>query len=168
MSALAPHRSHYRILYPIIVSDIYPGTSVLPARLAWLSSHAAGSFLNLVADVEARGGEVAVSDMFRTTAMQTELRKRKPALASPPGKSCHEAGLAVDVDIDKLGIGVADFHALAAFHGWHTVRGEPWHLQFVEPQDGTVKDAGLPFPDLATAIAAAQAAHTALIRQIGA
>lgn len=164
-STLRPNRAHYRSLYPVLVTDIYPGTRLLPVRLAWLHTLAAGSFLDLIADVEQAGGELAASDMFRTTAMQSELHTRKPALANPPGFSFHEAGLAVDVDVEALIIPLTEFRMLALRRGWRGVPNESWHFEFGPPEQFGELHPCFGDSSLQEVILSAQGTHTALMSE---
>lgn len=75
-----------------------------------------------------------ITDAGRTHAQQVYLKKMKPRLAATPGKSWHEAGLAIDVDtgnmISACGTqGMAE--AFMARFGWkRTVSYETWHYQY--------------------------------------
>jgi len=116
-----------KTLAPVIISSIYGG--LLPKRMAKLHPDIVDSFYEIVKDVKKAGGKLIVSDMFRPWEVQVDLRKRKPRLANPPGKSYHEAGLAFDFDTGRLGIPMAEFHRIIRKHGWEPIRSESWHIQ---------------------------------------
>jgi LAS superfamily LD-carboxypeptidase LdcB len=71
---------------------------------------------------------------FRTFERQTELyrawRLGYGNRAARPGYSNHQAGRALDIDLDHSVL--AWLQANARRHGFHrTVRGEPWHWEFL-------------------------------------
>ncbi|HSK04169.1 MAG TPA: D-alanyl-D-alanine carboxypeptidase family protein [Kofleriaceae bacterium] len=71
---------------------------------------------------------------FRTFERQAELyrawRQGYGNRAARPGHSNHQAGRALDLDLD--GSVLAWLQANARRHGFHrTVRGEPWHWEFL-------------------------------------
>lgn len=82
------------------------------------------------------GEPLKVTDSFRTVEEQSDLYKRKPSLASPPGKSKHEIGMALDIDnsqVSKLEeLGLLDTHGFIrpALH-----KGETWHIE-LDPTPG--------------------------------
>jgi LAS superfamily LD-carboxypeptidase LdcB len=71
---------------------------------------------------------------FRTLERQAELyrawRQGHGNRAARPGYSNHQAGRALDLDLD--GTVLPWLQANARRHGFHpTVRGEPWHWEFL-------------------------------------
>jgi len=79
------------------------------------------------------GNYLLIVSLGRTHAQQVALKKEKPSLAATPGKSWHEAGLAIDVDMDHLnkltGSQKASEKFLGEF-GWiRTVAAERWHFE---------------------------------------
>ena len=71
---------------------------------------------------------------FRTHERQTELyrawRSGAGNLAARPGYSNHQAGRAIDLDLDHATY--AWLQTNARRHGFHrTVHGEPWHWEFL-------------------------------------
>lgn len=111
----------------VIISSIYGG--LLPKRMAKLHPEVIDSFYEIVKDVKKLGGKLIISDMYRPWQVQADLRRRKPRLANPPGKSYHEAGLAFDFDTGRLGIPMAEFHAIVRKFGWIPISSESWHIQ---------------------------------------
>lgn len=81
----------------------------------------------------ADGVRLRIESGFRTHARQAELyrawRRGRGHLAARPGYSSHQAGRALDLEIDRTTL--AWLSANARRHGFHrTVRGEPWHWEY--------------------------------------
>lgn len=75
--------------------------------------------------INAAHGRVNVQSGFRTLAQQTDLYRREPNLAAPPGHSNHEKGLAVDLGGDYALIAqLAPQFGLVLPMSW-----EPWHVE---------------------------------------
>jgi LAS superfamily LD-carboxypeptidase LdcB len=163
-------------LVPIWAPSIYSDHKAsLPARMAWLTPDAAEAF-GLLRDAVNRGvGDLYVSDCYRSTLDQARAHadylagakrfedlkafaaktpglagytpKPKRAFSPPPGGSFHEAGRAIDVDMDPKWMGLDNlaFAALAHSFGWRDVVGgnfgapgrvdvtEEWHWQYLGP-----------------------------------
>lgn len=79
---------------------------------------------------EQTGEPLNVTDSFRSREEQADLYKKKPNLASPPGKSRHEMGMALDLDpmqVPKLEeLGLLDTHG---FVRPALNKGETWHIE---------------------------------------
>ena len=74
-----------------------------------------------------------VTDGGRTYAQQAALKVAKPRLAATPGKSWHEAGIAMDVDMAHMNQSTgcqANSEAFLAEFGFvRTVSTERWHFE---------------------------------------
>lgn len=78
------------------------------------------------------GDHLLITDMGRSHAQQVALKRAKPKLAATPGKSWHEAGLAVDVDMGHLNALTGSQQASEAFlaeFGWRRSCFETWHYE---------------------------------------
>lgn len=108
-------------LLSIVVASIYDVNGVkvpLPARLARCTPDMKQSIHNAGIRVTQKGGALELSDLFRSYDMQLAshndyVAKRKKAFSPPPGGSLHEAGRALDLSLDALGMSLADFWAIA-------------------------------------------------------
>ena len=125
-------------LEEIQIKSIYGGD--LPKRMA----HCTADMLNAVrlaaADVKAAGGELILSDMYRSYDMQLQahldfVTGKKSAFSPPPGGSMHEAGRALDLDLSKLKMKLSDFWKIADKHGLNPIidtpsagANEAWHF----------------------------------------
>jgi hypothetical protein len=86
----------------------------------------------LVKLAKAKHQTITMTDGGRTYAQQVDIKRRKPNLAAKPGKSKHEAGLAVDVADGWLN---AMSNAQLKPYGLHKTvlsKGETWHIEPVE------------------------------------
>jgi len=102
-------------------------------------------------DVLAAGGNLYLSDAFRTYDMQLQAHLdyangKKKSYSPPPGNSFHEAGRAIDIDVGNLGITLAKFWEIAENHGWNPIIERPspgarecWHFEYREFWDIIVK-----------------------------
>jgi len=131
----------------IVIPSIYRNSSgqrvVLPKRMALLESCAAHS-LNLLANhITKIGGELYLSDAYRTREMQSKAREdytsgRKSAFSPAAGESIHEAGRAIDIDVDSLRIELSHFWEIASLYGWRPIISTPsrkisecWHFEYL-------------------------------------
>ena len=73
-------------------------------------------------------GTFTVSSGYRTRAQQAALYKQKPGLAAPPGKSKHELGMAVDINLTKKQLRWLQANA-KRFGLYQPMSYEPWHWQ---------------------------------------
>ncbi len=101
-------------------------------------THAA--ITNIAAALEKKGGQLVLSDLFRSYEMQTRsnldyINKKKKAFSPPPGGSFHEAGRSFDLDLDTLHIPLKEFWKIAAAHGVTPIIHQPkphlaeaWHF----------------------------------------
>lgn len=97
-----------------------------------LRKDAAESFNDMKQAAHADGVLLVVNSAFRTMEEQEKLRIEKPGLAAKPGYSPHQAGIAVDLDVD--GGTNAAYRWLrmhAEFFGWYQpLAKEPWHWEY--------------------------------------
>lgn len=73
-----------------------------------------------------------ITDMGRSHAQQETLYRQKPKIAAKPGRSWHEAGLAIDVDMGHLNAltgGQAASEQFLAEFGWKRTCWESWHYE---------------------------------------
>lgn len=132
-------------LVSILFPSIYRSAGLLvpvPKRMASCTPDTKAALLGLRADVEAAGGALRLSDLFRSREMQLQAHLdftsgKKPAFSPPPGGSMHEAGRAFDIDLGGLApVTLADFWAMAAKRGVVPIIAEPkpsaseaWHFE---------------------------------------
>ena len=101
---------------------------------------------SLIAEGEASGHHIGVTEGFRSYAAQVAAARNKPGLAARPGHSRHGLGLAADLHGD-----LAWAHIHAAAHGLHFPmwpgrpggKHEPWHI---EPMGGRQHQSYAPPP----------------------
>jgi len=98
------------------------------------------AILTIKAEVEALGGQLYLSDLFRSYDMQLQANLdyksgKKAAFSPPPGGSMHEAGRAFDMDLSEIGIPLKKFWEIAAESGVNPIIGKPdtsikeaWHF----------------------------------------
>ncbi len=84
----------------IPVIQIYSGGQEYQQYLQWV---AAIDFILLRAVALSRGIILNVSEAWRSTERQRELKAMYPAEAAEPGKSRHERGLSIDIDVGAGG-----------------------------------------------------------------
>lgn len=92
-------------------------------------------------DLKQVGGELVLSDMFRTYEMQLQahldyVTGKKPAYSPPPGGSLHEAGRAFDLSLEDIRIPLKKFWEIAANWGVVPIISQPkpsmeeaWHFE---------------------------------------
>ena len=90
----------------------------LPERMAKCTPDTQKAILAIRARLEAMGGKLILSDMFRSFDMQFQSNKdfesgKKKAFSPPPGGSLHESGRAIDLQLVDLKINLADFWVIA-------------------------------------------------------
>lgn len=103
-----------------------------------LAPRAAASYRRAIAAGMPAGD---VTSAFRTRAEQQRLyelyKAKKGPVASKPGTSKHELGLALDLSNDKDDEGSARWwmqkHGEA--FGWVRTNDEPWHFEYQAPKD---------------------------------
>jgi len=113
---------------------------LLPKRMAQCTPDTQKALAAIKSDLEAKGGNLYLSDLFRTYDMQLQAHLdyetgKKPAYSPPPGGSLHEAGRAFDLDLESIKIPLKDFWEIAAKHGCNPIiktpdssASEAWHF----------------------------------------
>jgi hypothetical protein len=114
---------------------------LLPKRMAFATADMKAAIAGLQASLKAAGGELILSDLFRSYDMQLQahldfVNKRKTAFSPPPGGSFHEAGRAFDLDLSRAKIKLAKLWELAAAQGLVPIIKKPdasldeaWHFE---------------------------------------
>jgi zinc D-Ala-D-Ala carboxypeptidase len=132
-------------LVEITITSIYrnaDGDRVpLPRRMALCSPDMKAAVRAVAAELEQRRGRLLLSDLFRSFDMQLQshldfVNGKKKAFSPPPGGSLHEAGRALDLDLDSLTpVTLAEFWDLAGPHGLLPIINKPtpgvsesWHF----------------------------------------
>jgi hypothetical protein len=120
------------------IKSIYGGD--LPKRMARCTPDMLSAVHLVAADVRAAGGELILSDMYRSYDMQFQahldyVTGKKSAYSPPPGGSMHEAGRAFDLDLSALKMKLSEFWKLAAKRGLQPIidtpsegANEAWHF----------------------------------------
>ena len=113
-------------LIPIDILSVYRNNQgdriPLPGRMALCTPDTYSAIISIADELKKRGGNLILSDLFRTYDMQAQshkyyLAKRKKAYSPPPGGSFHEAGRAFDLDLSKIRIPLAEFWNIARKYG---------------------------------------------------
>jgi zinc D-Ala-D-Ala carboxypeptidase len=131
-------------LVPIQILSVYRSRAgqrvLLPSRMACCTPDTAAAIAAIEAEVEAAGGELLLSDLFRSYDMQLQAHLdytsgKKRAFSPAPGGSMHEAGRAFDLDLGSLGVPLERFWGIAARHGVTPIirspdpsASEAWHF----------------------------------------
>ncbi len=132
-------------LITIVFPSIYKVSGQLvplPKRMAFCTPDTKFALFGLRKAVEARGGALRLSDLFRSRDMQLQAHLdytsgKKPAYSPPPGGSMHEAGRAFDIDLAALApVTLDDFWELARAEGVVPIIAKPnpsaseaWHFE---------------------------------------
>jgi hypothetical protein len=126
-------------LVPITVASIY-NNAALPTRMAKCTPDTAAAIEGIVDDLRGLGHDLRLSDLFRSYDMQRRshldyVEGRKRAFSPPPGGSLHEAGRAMDIDLESIGVPLARFWEIAEARGFLPIidapissRSESWHF----------------------------------------
>lgn len=101
---------------------------------------ALGAFQRLERSATAAGHRVKVNSGFRTMAKQRDLYNRyitgRGNLAARPGRSTHQYGVTVDINVADNPKLLAWLRANAARFGFfETVKSEPWHWEYIKAKD---------------------------------
>lgn len=130
-------------MLPVTILSIYftnGNRAPLPKRMASATPDMMGAIQKVGAALEAQSGHLYLSDLFRSYEMQLQSHLdwktgRKKAFSPPPGGSLHEAGRAMDLDLDSLGMKLKDFWVIAQAHGLSPIISAPtagvsesWHF----------------------------------------
>ena len=112
----------------------------LPKRMAQCAPDTARALTGIRNDLRAAGGDLILSDLFRSYEMQLQshldfVSHKKRAFSPPPGGSMHEAGRACDLDLASLKMSLADFWKVAEKHKMQPIiatpnsrQSEAWHF----------------------------------------
>src|SRR6266545_558577 len=112
-------------LTPIQVMSIYKSRTgqrvLLPSRMAVCTPDTAAAIARIEAELAALGGELLLSDLFRSYDMQLQAHLdytsgKKSAFSPAPGGSMQDAGRAFDLDLRALTITLERFWGIAAKH----------------------------------------------------
>ena len=126
-------------LEDIKIKSIYGGGD-LPKNMARCTPDMLNALQGAAADVKAAGGELILSDLYRSYDMQLQahldyVTGKKKAFSPPPGGSMHEAGRAFDLDLSTLKMKLSDFWKIAAKHQLQPIIDTPsagaleaWHF----------------------------------------
>ena len=129
----------YTPLLPINIASIYLDQP-LPRRMAMATPDTARALAGIVADLRGLGFNLRLSDLFRSYAQQKAahadyVEGRKKAFSPAAGGSMHEAGRAMDVDLNSIGVPLKRFWEIAAAHGFSPIIDTPdtrisesWHF----------------------------------------
>lgn len=132
------------LLVKPLVMSIYSVNGVpvpMPERMARATPDLKRALYGIRADLKAKGGKLALSDLFRSYDMQLQahldfVSKKKKAFSPPPGGSMHESGRAFDVDLGQVKVNLAGFWEIAARWGVVPIIPEPnpktsecWHFE---------------------------------------
>lgn len=131
-------------LQPVQIMSVYrlkSGQRVpLPARLASCTPDTAAALAGIEADLERAGGDLYLSDLFRSYEMQLQAHidytsGKKTAFSPAPGGSMHEAGRAFDLDLRSTGVRLEQLWGIAARYGAMAIikapdpaADEAWHF----------------------------------------
>jgi hypothetical protein len=132
-------------LNPIEIMSIYKSRTgqrvVLPSRMAICTPDMAAAIASIGEDVATLGGELLLSDLFRSYDMQLQAHLdytsgKKSAFSPAPGGSMHEAGRAFDLDLRALKMPLERFWDIARKHGVTPIikspdpsASEAWHFE---------------------------------------
>src|SRR5204863_2052988 len=102
----------------------------LPSHMAKCTPDTKMAVFAIAADLAAAGGKLALSDMFRSYQMQSQshndfVSHKKTAFSPPPGGSLHEAGRAMDIDLNSIHVSLAQFWDIAKRHGFTPIIKAP-------------------------------------------
>lgn len=132
-------------LVEITITSIYKNAEgervPLPRRMAHCTPDMKAALRAVGAELEQRSGRLFLSDLFRSFDMQLQshldfVNGKKKAFSPPPGGSLHEAGRALDLDLESLApVKLAEFWELARPHGLLPIINKPtpgvsesWHF----------------------------------------
>ncbi|MBP2316817.1 hypothetical protein [Azospirillum soli] len=130
-------------LVRVVMPSIYRTNGLpvpLPSRMAIATPDTRRALLSLRTALHAAGGDLILSDLFRSYDMQLQSHNdyvtgKKSAFSPPPGGSMHEAVRGFDLDLAALKIKLADFWDLASEFGVFPIISKPlgkaneaWHF----------------------------------------
>jgi Putative peptidoglycan binding domain len=132
---------------PPSIQGIYgPEKNTLPERMRYLHPDAAASYMAM----EAGPHRLRVSDMWRSAEASMRARAEKRGV-QPPGRSGHNFGFCVDLDVDwmlsRYRWSKAELDQYMNANGWYCHRkdherdSESWHYNFFGPERDKYLDA---------------------------
>jgi len=113
----------------------------MPERMARVTADTKKALYGIRGELQAAGGKLALSDLFRTYDMQLQAHLdfssgKKKAFSPPPGGSMHEAGRAFDIDLDAMKVSLPTFWEIAQRWGVKPIiaapergKNECWHFE---------------------------------------
>jgi hypothetical protein len=113
----------------------------LPNRMAQCTPDMKAALYALRGDLQAKGGDLVLSDLFRSYDMQFQahldyVTHKKTAYSPPPGGSLHESGRAFDIDLKSIKMSLTDFWPVAKARGLVPIIDAPnpatpecWHFE---------------------------------------
>lgn len=109
---------------------------VVPLGAVEVEVSTARAFLSMQTAAAKDGIELRIESGFRTAEEQRDLfiawRKGRGNKAARPGQSNHQSGRALDLAVQHPGALAWLETNATAFHFKRTVKGEPWHWEFVD------------------------------------
>ena len=129
----------YTPLLAVNIASIYIDQP-LPRRMAMATPDTARALDRIVADLRDLGFNLRLSDLFRSYAQQKAahadyVEGRKKAFSPAAGGSMHEAGRAMDIELNSIGVPLKRFWEIAAAHGFTPIietpdsrASESWHF----------------------------------------
>ena len=127
-------------LVPITVRSIYGKKGPLPKRMALCTPDMKHAIEGVVGDLRSLGHQLELSDLFRSFEMQKQahldfVEGRKKAFSPAPGGSMHEAGRAMDISLESMGVPLSKFWEIAKGRGFFPIIATPdsrlsesWHF----------------------------------------
>lgn len=131
------------LVKPIVMSiyEVNGQRVPMPERMARCTPDLKKALYGIREELEALGGKLALSDLFRSYDMQLQahldfVSRKKKAYSPAPGASMHESGRAFDVDLSSIKVGLPAFWQIASRHGVVPIIAEPnpkvseaWHFE---------------------------------------
>lgn len=116
----------------------------LPLRMRYLEPTAAAALMALEMDT----GGLVYTDMYRTPEASFAAKNARPTITKAPGKSGHNFGLSVDLDVEGTlahrGWKYSELLSVMSDHGWHCHRldgkqgmHESYHFNHLGPDPAT-------------------------------
>lgn len=132
------------LVKPVVLSiyEVDKHRVPLPERMARCTPDMKAALYGLRQDLQERGGNLVLSDLFRSYDMQFQahldyVTHKKKAFSPAPGGSMHEAGRAFDIDLASTnGKDLGEFWKIAKTHGLEPIVDQPdptasecWHFE---------------------------------------
>lgn len=131
------------LVKPVVMSIYMVGDKrvLMPSRMCLATPDLQAALYGIRSDLEKAGGELFLSDLFRSYDMQFQAHAdfvsgKKSAFSPPPGASMHEAGRAFDIDLTHIKIPLKEFWEIAHRQGVVPIiktpqssLSESWHFE---------------------------------------